>query len=227
MTGHTLDEAARWIQLLAQEVVTRVERDAARNDRYPRCCNIQYAAAQTQPNHQNNKSIRIPFPTSRLTTAQKVSQLVEAVPKAIRSKEEDGKRKGPFRMHRVGLCTTDFEPRGGCSTHAIESYFGTASSNAVVHENKESTFSPLSVQNANGLETTVVEQSDAIALPIKRRSNTTVVDSDLEFAKKLQASYDRENHVLQVLDASVEKKKATALSRTPKSRRNDNFFQKK
>lgn len=246
--GHTLKEAARWIQLLAQEVVTRVERDASRNERYPRTCTIQYAAE----NYTNsNKSIRVPFPTFRLTSEQKVAQLVVAAPKAIRSKQggDDAahKSKAIFRLYRVGLCATDFESRAACSNNnAIDSYFAAAAGTT----------------NASALTTTLSANKKEVILECERTVSPTVhrqetsadigavvatkqhgnlhnnaakppvvaeemIDPDLELAKKLQATYDREHLVLQVLDKSSKTKAIAQKGRELKSHRIDSFFQKK
>ena len=124
--GHTLAQASRWIQLLAQEVVTRVERDAHRHHRYPRVCTIQYTPTATTASSNGNrrnssKSVRVPFPAERRSTAQKVEQLVAAVPRAIA-----GKETGEVRLNGVGLCAIDFEARGRGS-QAIDSFFTSTS----------------------------------------------------------------------------------------------------
>lgn len=228
VVGHSLAEASRWIQLLAQEVVCRVERDASRNDRYPRTCNIQYAAAQSQPNYTNNKSIRIPFPASRLAAAQKVAQLVSAVPKAIRSKEDEVKKtKVLFRMHRIGLCATDFESRAACSNNAIDSYFAstagaTETSTLAQNERAESTMSQLLENNTASTEAAATRYNNG-----KLVATEVVVDADWELAKKLQSTYDRENRALEAFDESSRKKSLGQKVRQPKSHRIDSFFQKK
>jgi DNA polymerase eta len=218
--GHTLAEAHRWILLLAQEVVTRVERDSVRNRRYPRHCVVQYAEAQSQPSHKNNKSIRIPFPPERLTATQKVAQLVSMVPKAIQSKV-GGNEKGKIcRVHRVGLCATDFVSRVSSNTLDMDSFFASNTSSTPSDQTV-----PCSVQKNHPEH----KNHDAVLCHERNASpvlKPDVVQADLEFARKLQASYDRENQVLHILDAG-KKKKAEIVKDKVKIRRIDSFFQKK
>ena len=64
--GHTLVEAMKWIELLVKEIVSRVDRDTQRNERYPKNLVIQYYThtdTTTKYSHQNNKSIRISYPS--------------------------------------------------------------------------------------------------------------------------------------------------------------------
>jgi DNA polymerase eta len=220
-TGHTLEEAERWIRLVSQEVVARVERDAARNERYPRTCNIQYGSSSLQANR--NKSVRIPFPTSRLSAEQKVAHLVDGVAQAIRSKEMPTKIAAPFRLHRVGICAVDFESTSSGTSHAIDSYFKVASpkgSSTVPNSQKKPAASlhapvcsPVAEPEAKSIQSTPNRQNVTHAARVD-------VDSDLDLAKRLQATYDRENAVQQMFDARKKRP-------SKKSKGIDSFFQKK
>jgi nucleotidyltransferase/DNA polymerase involved in DNA repair len=232
--GHTLTEAMPWIELLSCEVVTRIERDFSRNDRYPRNCSIHYAVYPAST-HQD-KSIRIPFPASRLSTEQKVAELVSAVPLALRSKVRslDNESRdtrpvttaaaGTIRLHRIGLCATNFESRAAGSNNAIENYFSAASAASAQDADSaaESEVKTLISGSAKPPRTIL----DAV----KSRSNAadvTVFDADLEYARQLQATFDREHRVLEVLDKSSKAKAVNRNSRPPKNHCIDRFFLKR
>jgi DNA polymerase eta len=223
-TGHSINNAStlQWIQLLAQEVVTRVEQDAVRHGRYPRSCTIQYALAVHGggAGSRNNTSIRTHFPAQRLSVAQRIADLVARIPALIQNKEggggssSDKKAVPTATLHRVGLCAIDFVVRQ--SNNAIDNYFtsapsASASSPAATGEGGVAA-SPASERKRvkPALSTTTMEVSPA-------------VDPDLELAKKLQASYDREDRVLQV----VEKKGGAVSRRPPKTRKISTFFTKR
>jgi DNA polymerase eta len=219
-TGHSLNNAStlQWIQLLAQEVVTRVEQDAVRHGRYPRSCSIQYAMAVHGggAGSRNNTSIRTHFPAQRLTVSQRIADLVARVPVLIQTKvggsgsSSDKKTVPTASLHRVGLCATDFVVRQ--SNNAIDNYFTSASTPAAVGEGEGGVTSPAGER-----------KRASPALSATTAEVTPAVDPDLELAKKLQASYDREDRVLQV----VEKKGGASTRRPPKTRKISTFFTKK
>lgn len=196
--GHSITAPAtvQWIELLAKEVVMRVEQDAARNCRYPRSCGIHYAQGvepgeTLAPHRKKSTSIRMQFPPQRLSVTQRIDDFVKRVPELIRAKEG-----AKFTIHRVGLCAIDFTDRE--STNAIENYF-TVSAPA---SNK---------RVADGDEETAPAQSRRTETTAKRVA--PVVDHDMEMAIKLQASYDRERAVLQVLEKKGAATSATATNK--------------
>jgi DNA polymerase eta len=224
-TGHSLTNAStlQWIQLLAQEVVTRVEQDAVRHGRYPRSCSIQYALAVHGggAGSRNNTSIRTHFPAQRLSVSQRIADLVARIPVLIQTKEggggsgsSDKKAVPTATLHRVGLCAIDFVVRQ--SNNAIDNYFTSALSASA------------STPVAAG-EDCVVASPASERKRVKPALSTVVaevtpaVDPDLELARKLQASYDREDRVLQV----VEKKGGAVTRRPPKTRKISTFFTKR
>lgn len=237
VVGHTLVEAEPWIELLAREVVTRVERDASRNDRYPRSCTIQYAQASATTNN-SNKSIRISFPVSRQTIGERIAQLVKAVPKAIRSKLGHRSMED-FLLQRVGLCATDFESTGNVSNNAINKYFSTTAFNSQNTDVKISNVAKRKIGEVGvdpsaelGLviHTVAVDHATAnTSLTNAEHVARNTLDYDLEVAKRLQATYDRELQVLEVLDKSSQAKHTARKGPThnPTKRRIDSFFQKK
>jgi DNA polymerase eta len=227
-TGHSLNNAStlQWIQLLAQEVVTRVEQDAVRHGRYPRSCSIQYALAVPGggASNRNNTSIRTHFPAQRLSVFQRIADLVARVPALIETKEvgggssnSDKKAVPTASIHRVGLCAIDFVTRQ--SNNAIDSYFASASASA-----SSASASTPAAAGEGGVASSASELPQARpALSTTATEVTPAVDPDLELAKKLQASYDREDRVLQVL----EKKGGAVTRRPPKTRKISTFFTKR
>jgi nucleotidyltransferase/DNA polymerase involved in DNA repair len=229
--GHTLTEAMPWIQLLSREVVTRIERDYSRNDRYPRNCSVHYAVYPAS-SHQD-KSIRIPFPASRLTTEQKVAELVAAVPLALRSKirslGNDSRDTRPtaaadtVRLHRIGLCATNFESRAAGSNNAIGNYFSAAAASKDAGSMADSKAKVLIAGSVKTPRTIL----DEVTPPPSGTANLAVVDADLEYAKQLQATFDREHRVLEVLDKSSKTKSVNRNGRHPNNHGIDRFFLKR
>ena len=235
--GLTVTEASDWIRLLAQEVVGRIERDSHRNHRYPKTCAIHYALPGWR-SHQS-RSVRIPFPPEELAT-DKVAELVRQVPVALSQKE------GPTqRYSRVGLCATDFilrqtgqqgvdaffkkaaaaaasptSPDSGLQSKSIETIkdktiHGTPLSSAqpppkLVCRNSTTSFDDdLSQKRHDG------GQSQPLAVNATT-TNDTDRNSDLALARKLQASYDRENQVWQRLENRHQKRKHSRSSSSSK-----------
>jgi DNA polymerase eta len=219
-SGHTIAEASQWIELLVKEIVSRVERDTQRNARYPRNCVVQYHAPSSKQeySHQNNKSIRLPFPSFQLPKEERIRILFAAVPIALQNKFNSN--ASTVRLHRVGLCATDFETISGGK--AISSYFTTSVSTGALptrdgksspqsrrgnvknaEEVVDSKVDPISIAQASQQVATVApvdEFAEATSLELERSSKTHVVDRDLELARKLQATYDREERSLQVME---------------------------
>jgi DNA polymerase eta len=221
--GHSLNNAStlQWIQLLAQEVVTRVEQDTVRHGRYPRTCTIQYALAVHGggAGSRNNTSIRTHFPAQRLSVSQRIADLVGRIPALIQTKEgggggssSDNKAVPTATLHRVGLCAIDFVVRQ--SNNAIDNYFTSASS-----------ASPLAAKGEGGVVASPASERKRVkaALSTAATEVAPAVDPDLELARKLQASYDREDRVLQV----VERKGGAVTRRPPKTRKISTFFTKR
>jgi len=228
--GHriTQESTVQWIQLLAEEVVMRVEQDAGRNSRYPRSCSIHYAAGvqpteDIRPHRKASKSLRTHFPPQRLAVAQRIADLTKRVPALIRDKEGDS-----FTIHRVGLCAIDFLWRE--SNNAIESYFttSTATASAAVTTTSQSNKGATEIVNPEEHRTTigqeVREYCPVSSVAATSKDVTPAVSADMEMALKLQASYDREHRVLQVMD---KKGAAATTRRPPKTRRIDSFFTKR
>ena len=79
-----------------------------------------------------------------------------------------------------------------------------------------------------------IEQSQPLQIEENTLSPSTTVDEDMEYAKKLQAKYDRENSILTSANNNTSRQRATpggsngpAQSKTKKVRRIDTFFQKR
>jgi hypothetical protein len=131
--GHTLVEATKWIDLLVKEIVSRVDRDTQRNERYPKNLVIQYYShnnTNTKYSHQNNKSIRILYPSYQLPNDERIRMLRSIVPNTLQEKViSRQKSSSSFRFHRIGLCATDFESIKSGSK-GIDTYFSVATSSS-------------------------------------------------------------------------------------------------
>lgn len=221
-TGYALDEAQKWFQLLADDIVIRIERDAQRHDRYPRTCAIHYNEANLRSN-KRSKSIRIAFPPERLSTQEKMHYLATTAPKTIANKE--GK---DFRVNRVGFCAADFvSKRVLTNAHTIDSYFGSSKNDSVSRPTKNKKEAALlnnpylhAEKNDVAITTEDVDVKEVIVLnsvnpnspsaqivqqatdgdSCSSTINPNICDTDLMLAKKLQDTYDSEHRVLKVLE---------------------------
>ncbi len=221
-TGHLLTDITQWIRLLATEVVSRVERDAARNHRYPRGCSVQYAQPNTGHHHQN-KSIRTRFPAPRWSTADKIAWLTDQVAQLVQRKE------GPqFRLHRIGLCAIDFVAHA-TSSQAIDTYFrpshssssndaaGTTRSQPCLLTADTSLSRPASMNCSQKDSTVVKTEHSGTPVVDPSFSSSSCIDEDLRLAQKLQNQYDREHRMLERLEALPTKKRkswSTATTNT-------------
>ena len=61
----------------------------------------------------------------------------------------------------------------------------------------------------------------------REQNRSTGLDRDLEYARTLQASFDREETLLVTLDRSIKKRKTSSNSSRGGSKRIDSFFGKK
>ena len=141
--GHTLAEAMKWIDLLVKEIVSRVDRDTQRNERYPKNLVIQYYShtdTNTKYSHQNNKSIRMSFPSYQLSNEERVRLLLSIVPNTLQEKVVTKQKSTTFRFHRIGLCATDFESiKSG--NKGIDTYFSVAAAAAPLNNAKKNDIS--------------------------------------------------------------------------------------
>ena len=190
--GHPMSTIGPWLQILAHEIVSRVERDAARNHRYPRTCTVQWAPEVSRETRDSDRSAfhrhrsaRIPFPSERFSTEEKIRELCRRAPEAIVSKE------GPdFHMHRFGLCAVDFQSREE-SQQAIDTMLKQMA--------QSSCHSPgLSNSKPNKAHT---------------RPSVQTEDADLALAIRLQAEYDRENRAHEMLDQRKNSKAESSSSK--------------
>ena len=208
--GLTLEEAADWIRLLAEEIVTRVERDAPRNHRYPRACTVHYTTAGG--GDAQSRSVRISFPPSGLSSSAKVNTLVQVVPRAVTNKEP-GRRFG-----RLGLAATDFVVRESGQL-GMDAFLAKRGDSESASDANETASQPVG---------TTDRRSRPFHPPPVRPSSSCSPDRDLALALKLQADYDRENALWQKLerqqnDQGRKKKKETS----GKTAKISSFFQKR
>jgi DNA polymerase eta len=207
-------EMHEWLVLLATEIVSRVTHDSHRNSRYPKTCTVQYATDATNRRSQTNKSLRIAFPPETKVESDAVSKLVDKAKEVIAAKE--GRN---VCLIRVGYCASDFQTR--LKNGGISSYFNAAGGESVAVKGDENK-SP---------SRALVEQEDSKPVAsfsqqaAKKPPSVLTVDNDLELARKLQASYDRENALL----TAAEKRdgSTSAQPKRNKKARIDSFFVKK
>jgi DNA polymerase eta len=237
--GHDWESLASWIRLLADEIVSRVERDASRNGRYPKSCTIQYAGNGTTG--QRNKSIRVPFPAERLSKNKKIDELCGVVPKTVQAKENSG-----FRLRRIGLCAIDFRnrPASGidrffcntCTSSQPKSSKGLAmreqvSANVSFCEPLDLLLAQATDEHVAGMvQTDFAKRQDKVVSNVRNptlkegkpvnRIFQPQINSDKELAEKLQSAFDRENQALEALD----RKAKTNLYRKSKARKIDDLF---
>jgi len=182
---YSLEEAGPWIRLLANEIVCRVEKDTLLNSRYPKTCNIVYhrhTGTFQKGRHARNTSVRTPFPAERLSTAEKVQELINTFPNAIQNKEG----RVFIQISRLGLCAVDFCSRAS-SDSSIRAFFPQPQSQPT--------------QNSAGNKSA----EEMPRLSPKKRSLESIKpsrDPDQEYAKRLQKMYDGEQRILSVVDAS-------------------------
>ena len=228
-------EIRNWLDLLANEVVTRTAKDTARNHRYPRTCTLNYSYYTTntgsRPNvssgsstrsYRQSKSVRLDFPYFNMKQAEKPKSLVE---QAMAKLE---KILNTHALRGVGLSASNFEPRGGEQENmpSIESLFQkqkAMASEITVGDQKASTGSTSSALPTDppvAVDSSIVSTKEAAGARID-----TAEDEDLKLAMKLQASYDRENYILST--AAKNKQVGNNQPRpSKKTRRIDTFFKK-
>jgi len=186
------DGLVRWIELLGTDVEDRVEKDFVRNQRYPRSCTVHYYFLDSR-NDRIGRSARIQFPgvgDRRL----RVNALISKVGETLR-------KKNCFPINRLGLAAIDFEER---TRHgAIDGFFAKQASPAKSREAGRG-------DEEGRARQATASASDLSSLPAPDSHITDEVphNSDLKYAEKLQASYDKEASLLSALDRSRNRSKA-------------------
>lgn len=191
LTQHPLgrSELGPWVALLSQEIVSRVVRDHGRNGRYPQTATLKYAVAGG-----HDKSMRMSFPSCRQSPQQRVDRLVKDVTLFLESTVSKH-----VKMNRIGLCAVDFLDHS--RNQSIDSFF-----------QKQTSPKP----DSSAIKTTALPKVAASPAPQspKVSNKRKQKEADLEYARKLQASFDRQDRVLQVL----EKRKQEVPARTRKAK---------
>lgn len=164
------EEVQRWVSLLAKDVVSRVEVDAARNERYPKNCTIHYAVSSTRTGPRTDRSLRIPYP--KPTLPDKAADIAQRTIETVTAKE--GRN---IFLSRIGLSATDFAiAMCSKSEGAIDVFFQKVGAPKLNH----------------------VETSEATS-PATEQTPTTE-ERDLLLAQKLQKSFDREHSLLNAIE---------------------------
>jgi DNA polymerase eta len=210
-TACPVSDTTSWIELLAGDIVTRIEKDAHRNNRYPRVCTIQYhPTVVIQANADRfdkrkllyqNKSFRISFPPQRLETDAKVRHLVQD----IQSKLLLHCKESSSNIDRLGIAASDFITIASCMDLFVQrGVTGEDGENLP----KKRKYADLNSDRTSSGDSVIPKQEDE--------------DADRILAEKLQADFDRENRLLQASERlqTVGKKKN-------KTKRIESFFVKK
>lgn len=156
----------KWLYLLVTEVVNRVEADRKRNTRYPRNCTIHYGChGQVKATGKPDmKSLRIAFPPKRLEVAQRISQLMESIPKSIIEREAPNSRgkayRKPIRLIRMGVCATEMNEEAN-KQGSIANYFSAAGS---PNQTKKNETQSQSTQKAMALAANVADSRLSLSL---------------------------------------------------------------
>mmetsp|Transcript_34540 Transcript_34540/g.74903 ORF Transcript_34540/g.74903 Transcript_34540/m.74903 type:complete len:692 (-) Transcript_34540:51-2126(-) len=199
-----LDGLDKWTTLLASDIVARVELDSKRNGRHPRSCNIQYTYSDGGGggggrSDRISRSARIAFPKAS-DRRQRLEQLIAKVKETLAKKDT-------FPVYRLGLSAIDFEAQS--STGAIDAFFSkqVASPNtgrqqeAQVNDEKDSSTAPVSPPAATAATAShsLTSSSSVQDMANNDHDVPSCYDPDLEYARKLQASYDKEEAMLSTL----------------------------
>lgn len=210
----------QWVALLVQEVMSRVEADTHQNSRYPRNCTLHYGLQ----GHLNSsgkldmKSFRIPFPPQRLSVKERVTRLMEMIPKKIVSREAgkpanaSPQSRKQIRLLRIGVCATELEDIGDrhgtiatffSLAKNVKSNFNDDNDDNNVHINHKSTEQLEHVRSVLKESTPPTGKQDILC------SNTDAVDDDWQLAQELQASCDREDRAFSTLENGIDCKNST------------------
>lgn len=205
-------DTTSWIDLLARDIVTRIEKDAHRNNRYPRVCTIHYhptviirADADRFDKRKllyQNKSFRSSFPPQRLETDAKVKQLVQEIQSKL---VQHCKDSSPI-IDRLGIAASDFITVASCMDLFVQ--------RGVTYENRDNEKKRKHMDAMSNGDV----RGDNILTPSEDNE-----DADRRMAEKLQADFDRENRLLQ----ASERLQTTAGKNKTKTKRIESFFVKK
>ncbi|GAX09505.1 DNA polymerase eta [Fistulifera solaris] len=210
-TACPVGDTTSWIELLARDIVTRIEKDAHRNNRYPRVCTIQYHP--TVVIHANadrfdkrkllyqNKSFRTSFPPQRLERDAKVRHLVHD----IQSKLLQHCKESTSNIDRLGIAASDFITIASCLDLFVQ--------RGVSGQDGENLSKKRKHVDLN-LDCTVIGET----ITPKQKDE----DADRILAEKLQADFDRENRLLQASE-----RLQTLGKKKNKTKRIESFFVKK
>lgn len=233
-----------WLKVLSKEIIERVEIDTARNKRYPKSCTLNYtyyttpsgtrppSGSRSTRNHRQSRSIRLTFPSERNLTVEKSASLLAIAKSKLIPILKDHPLRG------IGLSVSNFETKGDETTRSIQSFFSSTSpscistgsstqgiiASKVCGDDSCPANSQISINKRRSLAMTSLTPSSSTttALPrIRNHSISTLEDNDLDIAKKLQASFDREDYALST--ATRRHKSGSKI----KIRRIDSFFVKR
>jgi len=220
--GHSVEEANPWFRLLATDLATRIQRDTARNNRFPRTCTLHYTKPIGSKGGTQSKSVRVSFPPPQSKTTEMVSALCLVSARTLKKKEGTS-----LQLTRIGFSATDFVQQdcrqsinrffssgfnsdsGDKPTHGAKQSDGLLST-STLHSKASPTKQSYSVvasrevaAHGYGQTRDREEEQTRLAPSPKPRDD----NSDLALARKLQAQYDREDQAWARLDQPQPRKK--------------------
>jgi hypothetical protein len=169
---------------------------------------------------QQSRSVRIAFPAEGASVADKIAELCRKAPAAVASKEMSAT---PVRLGRFGLCAIEFLGRENGQQGMDAFLVGKTSSPSA-----SKPANPMSSQHDAAVPGST-KPPEASTYNRRMKEASTVVhkteDHDLAMAKKLQASYDRENNAWRHLDKRRKLKEAAGPA--GKTKKISSFFSKR
>jgi len=219
----------QWLLLLVQEVVTRVHTDAERNHRYPRNCTIHYglegqlkAGDGSERSRLDMKSFRIPFPAQRLSTAERVTQLIHTIPAKLIQREGgtttgNGGMRKRIRPVRIGVCATEMIEEVN-KNGSITNFFPTKVPDKTTKTPNFKVVSTQQQQRQQQQQTDTAQQAEGVAT-VASTEEKTKEDESGRLARELQAAFDKEPRAFNTTDAHASSQERTTLTVSPKKRR--------
>ena len=254
----SLESLKSWLQLLANEIVSRVRQDHARHKRYPKTSTLSYSHYTTNDGKRppksiprrsmwQSKSIRIPFPDQHakqpaqaLVSAAmvKVSKLVEVhpinriglaasnftvqapPPGAASVKDFFRKRTDPIQEDTIckARSETKFEKsQSSLITRKrprakIDSFFSKSQLMEKTPEEKKECGTLVKNQNPSQIDISRIGSTIATGIGtvqnlkgMKQSALAEEMNEDWEFAKELQAKFDREDQLVSRMTSNVGK----------------------
>ena len=234
-----ISEIQKWLNIISNEIVIRVGKDAIRNKRYPKTCTLSYTY-YTTPNGKRPKdgthrsqritrSARLNYPNESMKMSHKASILKEQAMEKLNSLLSQHPLRG------VGMSANNFESKGeppeGVSS--IRNFFPASIDSSTPTTSSSSRF-PQQQQNRNkfgmgkyfskvdtgSFPSDFKDESNSqlkCAAPASFTKSSSSEKSDWELAKELHESFSKESNCDFVSDQSCPKQDGTKEGPLPAS----------